>query len=183
MPRLQDKYRKEIAPAMRKKFGIANVMAIPRIEKIVVNTGTGKVQRDPKGMEKLQNDLALLAGQKAAVRKARKSIASFKLREGMPIGYAATLRGKRMYDFLDRLVSLALPRSKDFRGIALKNVDKAGNLSIGITEHSIFPEITYESLKDIFSLQVTIVTSTRDREQGVELLRQFGVPLQKPAEK
>lgn len=179
MPRLQDKYRKDIAPALRKKFGIANVMATPRVEKIVVNTGTGKIQRDAKGMERLQNDLALLAGQKAAVRKARKSVASFKLREGMTIGYAATLRGKRMYDFLDRLVSLAIPRSKDFRGIAVKNVDKEGNLNFGITEHSIFPEINYDSLKDIFSLQVTIVTTTKDREQGIELLRQFGVPLQK----
>jgi large subunit ribosomal protein L5 len=183
MPRLQDKYRKEIAPALRKKFGIANVMATPRVTKVMVNTGTGKVQRDAKSLEKLQNDLAILAGQKAAVRKARKSVASFKLREGMPIGYAATLRGKRMYDFLDRLVSLAIPRSKDFRGIAIKNVDQEGNLNFGITEHSIFPEITYESLKDIFSLQVTVVTSTKDREQGIELLRLMGVPLQKPLEK
>ena len=183
MPRLQDKYRKDIAPALRKKFGIANVMATPRVLKIVVNTGTGKVQRDKKGIEKLEHDMAVLTGQKASVRKARKSIASFKLREGMPIGYAVTLRGKRMYDFLDRLVSLAIPRSKDFRGIELKNVDKAGNLNFGITENSIFPEIVYENLKEIFSLQVTVVSSTTDREQGIELFRQFGVPLKKPEQK
>ena len=179
MPRLQDKYRKEVAPALRKKFSIGNVMATPKITKIVVNTGTGKVQRDKAGIKKLEQDLAILTGQKASVRQARKSIASFKLREGMPIGYATTIRGKRMYDFLDRLVSLAIPRSKDFRGIEVKNVDKDGNLNLGITEHSIFPEITYENLKDIFSLQVNIVTNTTDREQGVELFRLMGVPLQK----
>ena len=179
MPRLQDKYRKEVAPALRKTFKIANVMATPKITKIVVNTGTGKVQRDKAGIEKMERDLSLLTGQKASVRPARKSIASFKLREGMPVGYAVTLRGKRMYDFLDRLVSLAIPRSKDFRGIDPKNVDRDGNLNIGITEHSIFPEITYESLKDIFSLQVNLVTNTTDREQGLELFRMMGVPLQK----
>lgn len=179
MPRLQDKYRKEVAPALRKTFGISNIMATPRITKIVLNTGTGKVQRDKGGMEKLVGDLAVLSGQKAAVRRARKSIASFKLREGSPVGYAVTLRGKRMYDFLDRLISLAIPRSKDFRGIEVKNVDKDGNLNMGITEHSIFPEITYESLKDIFGLQVAVVTNAHDRERGLALLRLMGLPLQK----
>lgn len=174
-----EKYRKEVVPALRKKFSISNVMATPRITKIVLNTGTGKVQRDKSGIEKMENDLALLAGQKAAVRKARKSVASFKVRQGMPVGYAVTLRGKRMYDFLDRLISLAIPRSKDFRGIELKNVDKSGNLNLGVREHSIFPEITYGSLKDIFGLQVTIVTNAYDRERGLELLRLIGLPLQK----
>ena len=179
MPRLLEKYRKEVAPALRKKFGISNVMATPKITKIVVNTGTGKIQRDKKGIENLEADLAVLTGQKASVRRARLSIASFKLREGSPVGYAVTLRGKRMYDFLDRLVSLAIPSSKDFRGIEVRNVDKDGNLNMGVTEHSIFPEVTYESLKEIFGLQVTVVTDAYNRERGIELLRLMGLPLQK----
>jgi large subunit ribosomal protein L5 len=174
-----EKYRKEVAPALRKEFSIGNVMAVPRITKVVVNTGTGKIPRDKAALEKMEHDLATLTGQKPSSRQARKSIASFKLREGTPVGYATTLRGKRMYDFLDRFIALALPRSKDFRGIDPKNVDKEGNLNYGIREHSIFPEISYETLKDIFSLQVTVVTSTRDRDQGIALLRQMGMPLQK----
>lgn len=179
MPRLLDKYRNVVAPALRRKFDIANVMATPRITKIVLNTGVGKVPRDAKGMEKLQADMAILSGQKASVRRAKKSVASFKLREGTTVGYAITLRGKRMYDFLDRLIALAIPRSKDFRGIDPAQMDKDGSLSLGIPEHSIFPEITYESLKDIFGLQVNIVTDAHDRERGLELLRLMGVPLKK----
>ncbi|HXV26717.1 MAG TPA: 50S ribosomal protein L5 [Candidatus Paceibacterota bacterium] len=179
MTRLQDKYRKEVIPALRKKFDIENVMAVPRVTKVVVNSGTGRLAKDAKMLERVEQDLALLTGQKAAVRKAKKSISSFKLRQGMPVGYAVTLRGKRMYDFLDRLITLALPMSKDFRGIDPKNVDRSGNLNLGIKEHNIFPEITFESLKDIFGLQVTVVTNAGDRERGLELLRLMGVPLQK----
>jgi large subunit ribosomal protein L5 len=179
MPRLKDKFQKDVVPALRKQFSIGNVMAVPRITKIVVNTGTGKMAKEEKTLENIERDLALITGQKAAVRKARKSIASFKLREGSPVGYAITLRGTRMYDFLDRLVSLALPMSKDFRGVALSSVDQAGNLNIGIKEHSIFPEVHIENLKDIFGLQVTVVTNAQNRERGMELFRLMGVPLVK----
>lgn len=179
MSRMLDNYRKEILPALRKHFAIDNIMAVPRITKIVVNTGTGRVAKEEKLIERIEKDLAVITGQKPAVRKARKSVASFKLREGWPVGYAVTLRGKRMYDFLDRLVALALPRSKDFRGIALSSVDQAGNLNIGIKEHNIFPEVHIDTLKDIFGLQVTVVTNAGTRERGIELFRRLGVPLVK----
>jgi large subunit ribosomal protein L5 len=179
MSRIQENYRKTVVPALREKFGIANVMAVPRVTKVVINTGTGRLAKDAKMLERVEQDLALLSGQKAAVRKAKKSVSSFKLRQGMPVGYAVTLRGRRMYDFLDRLIALALPMSKDFRGVDPANVDGAGNLNLGIREHNIFPEITFESLKDIFGLQVTVVTNAGDRARGLELFRQLGVPLKK----
>src|SRR3990167_8466888 len=134
MSSLYVKYRKDIIPALQKKFGIENIMAVPKVER----------------------DLKLLSGQKAVPRKAKKSIAGFKLREGVTIGYMVTLRGKRMYDFIERLINIALPRSKDFRGIDSRNFDKTGNLNLDVKEHSIFPEIHYETLKDIFSLQITV---------------------------
>jgi len=180
MPRLLEQYKKTVLPALQKEFGIKNVMAVPRIEKVVINTGIGRILKDDKAIQKLAKDLSLLSGQKAIERKAKKSIASFKLREGVTIGYSVTLRGKRMYDFLDRMIALALPMSKDFRGIELKNFDAKGNLNFGIREHSIFPEITYETLKDIFGLQVTVVTkNSQSREQGISLLRMLGFPLKK----
>jgi len=179
MARLQEQYRKTVIPALQDKFGIANVMAVPKVEKVVINTGIGRMLKDDKAIEKVERDLALLSGQKATFRKAKKSISSFKVREGMPVGVAVTIRGKRMYDFLDRLINIALPMSKDFRGIDLKNVDGNGNLNMGIKEQNIFPEISYESLKDIFSLQVTITTNTKDREQGIELFRLLGFPFKK----
>lgn len=178
-PRLLDKYRKEVAPKLKEQFQIKNIMAVPKIEKIVINTGIGRMLKDEKAIEKARNDLALLSGQKPIFRKARKSISGFKIREGMNIGLMATLRGKRMYDFLDRFISIALPGSKDFRGIDLKNVDKSGNLNIGIKEHSVFPEVSYESLKDIFSLEISVVTTAKDREKGMALLKMLGVPLKK----
>lgn len=139
MQRLQDKYRKHVIPALRKDFGIANVMAVPRITKVTVNTGVGRNHKDDKMLERISRDLAQLTGQKPAVRNIKKSIASFKVREGSPVGYAATLRGTRMWDFLDRFISLALPLSKDFRGIDVKNVDQHGNLNIGIKGAQHFP--------------------------------------------
>lgn len=181
VPRLLTTYRTTVAPELRKKFSIKNLMAVPRITKIVVNTGIGRIilSKDTKAVEKVERDLALLTGQKPSVRRAKKSLSTFKVRQGMPVGYAITLRGKRMYDFLDRLIYLALPMSKDFRGIDTVNVDRDGNLNLGIREHSIFPEITYETLKDIFGLQVTVATNAHNRERGMELLRLMGVPLQK----
>lgn len=179
MSRLHEKYKKEVIPALRKDFTIANVMAIPRVMKVTVNTGVGRIHRDDKALEKVAHELSTLTGQKASVRSAKKSIASFKLREGSTVGYAVTLRGKRMWDFLDRFISLALPLSKDFRGIDVKNVDQHGNLNVGIKEHSIFPEVNLENVKDIFSLQVTVTTTAKNRDQGIALFRGLGMPLKK----
>jgi large subunit ribosomal protein L5 len=179
MSSLLQQYRKEIAPAMQKKFGIANVMAVPKITKVIINVGIGKMTKDDKFLKKVERDLSLLSGQKAVYKKAKKSIAGFKLREGVNIGIMTTLRGKRMYDFIDRLINVALPRSKDFRGIDSVNFDSRGNLNLGIKEHSIFPEIHYESLKDIFSLQITVVATAKDRIQGIELLKLIGFPIKK----
>jgi len=176
---LLTKYRKEIIPAMQKKFEIENVMAVPKIEKVVINVGIGKVAKDDKFVEKVVRDLGLLSGQKPVFRKAKQSISGFKSREGMNVGLVVTLRGKRMYDFIDRLINVSLPRSKDFRGIEQKNFDEMGNLNLGLKEHSIFPEIHYESLKDIFGLEITVVTTANDRERGIELLRLMGFPIKK----
>jgi len=170
MTDLLTQYRKEVIHALQAKFGIKNPMAVPRVDKVVINVGIGKMLKDDKFVEKVVRDISLLSGQKPIFRKARKSISGFKTREGMNVGLSVTLRGKRMYDFMGRLIFIALPRSKDFRGIDSKNFDKNGSLNLGIKEHSIFPEIHYESLKDIFSLQVTVVTTAKKREQGVELL-------------
>jgi large subunit ribosomal protein L5 len=177
MSRLQDTYRKEVIPALRKEFGIANVMAVPRIVKVTVNTGFGRIHKDDKTIERIERDLGLLTGQKPSRRTIKKSIASFKVRQGMPVGCAVTLRGKRMWDFLDRFISLALPLSKDFRGIDVSNVDQHGNLNMGIKEHSIFPEVQLENVKDSFGLQVTVTTTAKDHQRGIALLRGLGVPL------
>ena len=171
------KYRKDIIPAMQAKFGIKNIMAVPKIDKVVINVGIGKMLKDDKFVEKAVRDISLLSGQKPVFRKARKSISGFKTREGMNVGLSVTLRGKRMYDFISRLIFVALPRSKDFRGIELKNFDKNGSLNLGIKEHSIFPEIHYESLKDIFGLQITITTTAKDRQKGIALLKLIGFPI------
>ncbi len=178
-PRLLEKYRKEVIPVMREKFGYKSIMAVPRIEKVVVNVGFGRkaVTKETAAIEKIEKDLAKLTGQKPAVRKAKKSISGFKVRQGMDIGAMVTLRGKRMYDFIDRLVSIALPRSRDFHGLDPKSFDKQGSLSIGIKEHSIFPEITYESLKDIFGLEISVTTTAKSREEGIELLKLIGFPI------
>ena len=176
-PRLLEKYRKTVVPALKAKFGYKNMMAIPKITKVVINTGVGRLLKDDKALQKVERDLSLICGQKASARKAKKSVSSFKLREGVVVGYAVTLRGKRMYDFMDRLISVAIPASKDFRGIDLKNFDKLGNLNFGIKEQSIFPEVTYETLKDIFGLQITVTTTSKNKEEGIELLRLLGFPL------
>ncbi len=179
MPRLQDKYRKEVVPAMQKSFKIANVMAVPKIEKVVINSGVGRLGKDGKAIERIEKDITVLSGQKPVLKKAKKSISGFKLREGTNVGIAVTLRGKRMYDFLDRLIAISLPRSKDFRGIDPKNIDKSGNLNLGVKESSIFPELNYESTKDIFGLQINVVTTAKNREKGIELLKQIGFPIKK----
>lgn len=177
MSRLLEKYRKQVIPAMQKEFKIKNVMAVPKIEKVVINTGIGKVIKDEKVVEKIEKDLSVLSGQKPIYKKAKKSISGFKIRQGMNVGMAVTLRGKRMYDFLDRLISIALPRSKDFRGIDPKSIDRGGNLNLGIRESSIFPEVSYESIKDIFGLEITVVTSSKNREKGIALMKMIGFPI------
>ncbi len=179
VPRLQEKYRKTVIPVMQKAFVIKNVMAVPKIEKVVINTGVGRVAKEDKTIERMEKEITMLAGQKPVLKKAKKSISGFKLREGMNVGISVTLRGKRMYDFLDRLISIALPRSKDFRGIDSKNFDAMGNLNLGLKESSIFPEINYENTKDIFGLEITVVTTAQNRERGVELLKQMGFPIKK----
>ena len=177
IPRLLTKYRKEVVPAMRAEFGHKNVMAVPKIIKVALNVGLSRAAKEPKFIERVENDLAKITGQKPTVRKARKSIAGFKTRQGMPVGMMVTLRGRRMYDFIDRLISIALPRSRDFQGINAKSFDQKGSLSIGIREHNIFPEVTYESLKDIFGLEVTVTTNAQAAKEGIELLRLMGFPI------
>ena len=179
MSRLLEKYRKEVIPAMRAKFSYKNVMAVPKIVKVVVNVGYGRkaVAKETKAIEKIEQDLAKITGQKAAVRKAKKSISGFKVRQGLDIGMMVTLRGRRMYDFIDRLISIALPRSRDFHGLEQTAFDQHGNFNLGIKEQTIFPEVTYESLKDMFSLGVTVVTTAKSSEEGVELLRLIGFPI------
>src|SRR3989344_118917 len=177
METMQEKYKKEVIPAMRAKFGYKNIMAVPRIGKVVVNCGVGRI-RDEKQREEIQKYLALITGQKPAPRAAKKAIASFKTRQGLVIGYQVTLRGKRMYDFLSRLVNIALPRTRDFRGIDSKSFDPKGNLTIGIKEHIVFPEMIGEDYRFLFGLEVTVVSSAKTREEGIELLRLLGFPLE-----
>ena len=182
---LKKKHIKEVVPAMMKKFGYKNVMAVPRIEKVVVNVGFGKEisakgsDEQKKFIESLSNDLSLICGQKLSLTKAKKSISGFKLREGTPIGLRATLRGQKMNDFLNRLINITLPRSRDFSGINTKSFDRDGNLNIGIKEHIVFPEVYAEKLKNIFGFEITVKTTARNKEQGIELLRLTGFPIKK----
>lgn len=178
-PRLLTRYRKEVIPAMRKKFHYKTVMAVPRISKVVLNVGVGRHVKDDKMLGVIERDLALITGQKAAPTLAKKSIASFKIREGVKVGYKITLRGKRMYDFIDRLISIALPRTRDFRGLETKSFDKKGAFNMGITEQSIFPEVHYESLREVFGLEVAVVTTAQNRAEAVELLKLLGFPFKK----
>jgi len=180
---LKEKYKKEAVPAMMQKFGYKNPMAVPSIKKVVINTSFGKEAATKTGSEreKLQNfiaqDLALITGQKPRVMKSKKSIAGFKLRDGLEIALMATLRKERMWDFLERLIHLILPRSRDFQGIDQKSFDKNGNLSIGFKEHIAFPEIFTEKEKMIFGLQVTITTNAKTKEEGIELFKLLGFPI------
>lgn len=176
IPRLLTKYRKEVIPAMREKFGYKNVMQVPKIKKVVLNVGTGKYVKEGKMLEKIEKDLAILTGQKPMPTVAKKSIASFKIRQGMKIGYKVTLRKSKMYDFIDRLVSIGFPRTRDFRGLEPKSFEK-GVFSVGIPEHSIFPEINFESLKDIFGLEVSVVTNAKTKEEAKALLKLIGFPI------
>ena len=175
-PRLRVRYREQIAPALIERFGFRNVMEAPRLEKIVLNMGLGEAVRDGRVVEIAVRDLETIAGQKAVVTKARKSIAGFKLRAGMSIGAKVTLRGPRMWEFLDRLLSVALPRIRDFRGLNANAFDGRGNYTMGVTEQLIFPEIDYDKVERQLGMDITFVTTARTDDEGYELLRHLGFP-------
>ncbi|HEA84514.1 MAG TPA: 50S ribosomal protein L5 [Candidatus Wildermuthbacteria bacterium] len=183
---VKDTYNKKAVPALMEKFAYKSSMAVPKIEKVIINTGLGRLMasKGPTDQAKFMNDviskdLAMITGQKPAPTKARKSIAGFKLRQGTITGAKTTLRGGRMYDFIDRLINVVLPRSRDFRGLGINSVDENGNLTIGIKEHIFFPEISIEQIKQAFGLEITIVTTANTKEEGVELFSQLGFPFQK----
>jgi large subunit ribosomal protein L5 len=175
-PRLKQRYRDEIVPALREQFAYRNLMQVPTLTKIVVNMGVGEAARDSKLIEGAVRDLATITGQKPAVTRARKSIAQFKLREGMPIGAHATLRGARMWEFLDRLLTIALPRIRDFRGLSPKQFDGRGNYTFGLTEQSMFHEIDPDRIDRVRGMDITIVTTAENDEEGRALLRRLGFP-------
>jgi large subunit ribosomal protein L5 len=179
--RLKDKYVKEIKPALLKELGLKNTMAVPRLEKIVLNMGLGEATQNVKVMDPLMADLGLITGQKPVVTRAKKSIAAFKVREGMPIGAMVTLRGDKMYEFLDRLVSTALPRVRDFKGVSTKSFDGRGNYTLGIRDQLIFPEIDYSHVDKLKGMNVTIVTTAKDDQQARALLQHFGIPFRQTA--
>ena len=182
---LKEKYTKEAVPKMMEKFGYKNKMAVPKIDKVVVNTSfgrliSGKSSDEQKKIHKsILDDLSTICGQRLVLTKAKKSIAGFKIRDGMAVGAMVTLRGRKMNDFLERLIHIDLPRTRDFRGIELKSFDKSGNLTIAVKEHIIFPEILPEQAKIIFGFEITVATTAKIREQGIELLRLMGFPIKK----
>ena len=174
--RLKEKYHGEIKQALQKELGLENAMAVPKLEKIVINMGLGEATQNVKIMDPLLADLGSIAGQKPVITKAKKSIAAFKLREGMPIGAMVTLRGDKMYEFLDRLISVALPRVRDFRGVSSKSFDGRGNYTLGLRDQLIFPEIDYAKVDKIKGMNVTIVTTAKHDNGARELLKSFGMP-------
>ena len=176
MARLKDRYNEEIAPALKERFDIDNPMRVPRLEKIVVNMGVGEAVQNSRALDGAMEDLARITGQKAQLRRARKSIAGFKIREGMPVGARVTLRGERMWEFLDRLISVALPRVRDFRGVSPRSFDGHGNYALGLREQLIFPEISYDAIDATRGLDVVVVTTTESDEEARELLRLLGMP-------
>jgi len=179
--RLKEKYHSEIKQSLKKELGIENLMAVPKLEKIVINMGLGEATQNVKIMDPLLADLGAIAGQKAVITKAKKSIAAFKLREGMPIGAMVTLRGDKMYEFLDRLISVALPRVRDFRGVSSKSFDGRGNYTLGLRDQLIFPEIDYSKVDKTKGMNVTIVTSAKDDNDARSLLKSFGMPFRQGA--
>jgi len=179
MTTLKEQYENELKLTLQKQLGISNVMDIPKIEKVVLNMGLGDAVQNPKIVEKAAQELTMISGQKAVVTKAKKSIATFKLRAGMPIGARVTLRKDRMYDFLSKLINVALPRVRDFRGVSGKGFDGRGNFSMGITEHIIFPEIDYDKIDQIRGFNITIVTSAKTDESARALLDAIGMPFKK----
>ena len=183
--KLKEKYKKEVIPAMKDKFGYKSVMAVPKIDKVIINTGIGRLvggktsDEQKKILKAVLEDLGTITGQKTVVTKAKKSISVFKVREGMAVGAMVSLRGKRMYDFLERLINIAFPRVRDFRGIELKSFDQRGNLTVAFKEQAVFPEISPENTRIIFGFEITIVTTSKNKEESIELLRLMGFPLKK----
>lgn len=183
MLKLKEKFCKEVIPQMIAAFGYKNLMAVPKIEKVVVNTGFGRLvagkttDEQKKIYTAILEDLSLICGQKGVLTKAKKSISSFKTRKGMPLGVQATLRGLKMYDFLERLIHIALPRSRDFRGIERTSIDKNGNLTIGIKEHTVFPEVSPEKTKIVFGFEITIVATAKNQKEGINLFKTMGFPI------
>jgi large subunit ribosomal protein L5 len=178
-PRLKSRYEQELRPRLQEELGLSSTMQVPRLRKITLNMGVGEAKTDAKALDSAIDELTIIAGQRAHVRRARKSIAGFKVREGMPVGARVTLRGARMWEFLDRLVSIALPRIRDFRGLNPRSMDGRGNFSLGIREQIIFPEIDYDQIAGIRGLDVAITTSAETDEQGLALLRALGLPFQR----
>lgn len=176
MDRLKEKYLNEVAPAMTEKFGYKNVMEIPKVEKIVINMGVGEAVGNPKVLDSAVADLTLIAGQKPVLTRAKKSLAAWKLRQGMPIGAKVTLRGERMYNFMDKFMNVALPRVRDFRGISAKAFDGRGNYSMGLKEQLIFPEIEYDKIDKVRGMNIIIVTTAKTDEEARELLKLMGMP-------
>jgi len=180
---LKEKYQKEVIPKMMEKFGYKNKMAVPKIEKVVLNTSFGKLisgktgEEQKKIQEAILEEMSLIAGQRPVFKKAKRSISSFKLRQGMIVGATVTLRRRKMYDFLERFIYITLPRVRDFRGIEKKSFDEKGNLTVGIKEHIVFPEISPEKSKNVFGLEVTVVITAKAKEEGMELLRLLGFPI------
>jgi len=179
IPRLKERYNKDVVSAMMKSFGYKNVMQVPRLEKVVLNMGIGDAKDNPKLLDSAMEELAIITGQKAVVTKAKKSVAAFKVREGMKIGAKVTLRGKRMFEFLDRLFNIAMPRVRDFRGVSVKSFDGRGNYALGIKEQLIFPEINYDKVDKIRGMDIIIVTTAKNDEEARELLASLGMPFAK----
>jgi len=179
MARLKDFFIKEIVPALTSEFGYMNIHQVPKVEKIVLNMGLGEAVQDIKVIDKALEELTVISGQKPIVKKARKSIAAFKLRAGMPVGCTVTLRGNRMYEFLDRLINAVLPRVRDFRGISPKGFDGRGNYTLGLTDQSVFPEINYDAIDKLRGMNITIVTTAKTDDEGRSLLAAFGMPFRK----
>jgi large subunit ribosomal protein L5 len=177
---MKGRYRTEVVGRLRERFQYRNVMEVPRIEKVVINVRVGGAVQDPRQIDKAVEEVMLIAGQRPVITRARRSIAAFKLRQGMPIGVKVTLRGDRMYEFVDKLFSIALPRIKDFKGVSERAFDGRGNLNLGIKEQLIFPEIEYDKVDKIRGMDVTVVTTAETDEQARELLRQLGLPLREP---
>ena len=176
MDRLQEKYQKEVVPALTEKFGYKNVMQLPKIEKVIINMGVGEAVGNPKALDAAVNDLTIISGQKPLLTRAKKSLAAWKLREGMPIGCKVTLRGTRMYQFLDKFMNVALPRVRDFRGVSDKAFDGRGNYAVGLKEQLIFPEIEYDKIDKIRGMNIVIVTTAKTDEEARELLKLMGMP-------
>lgn len=174
--RLQEKYKKEIIPALKAKFNYQNIMSVPKVNKVVLNVGFGRQVKEKAYIESVEKGLTRIAGQKPIMTKAKKSISAFKIRQGMVIGCAVTLRGQRMWDFLDKLVNVSFPRIRDFRGISEKIIDRNGNLTVGFKEHTPFPEISSDEIENIFGLEICIATNATNREEGLELFKMLGFP-------